>query len=413
MRFAKDSASIVPLKDTVFAVARRAKEDMAANGDQVIDATIGSLISEDGKFVALNSVFRHYDEIDDVIKASYASGMIGNPSYRKQVYSWILGKADLALSHSVIATPGGTGAVSAAMMSFLDEGQTVIVPEIGWISYDLMAAQYNLKALHYELFDGDRFDLASFEKTIQEAQKTQDRVVAVINDPCHNPTGYTLSSEEWAEIIAILNRASEKGPVILINDIAYIDYSFHLSSVRDYLTLFNGFSDGVMAVIAFSTSKTLTSYGLRCGAAILLARNETDVRDAETVMEKTARAGWSNIANAAMENFVWVTTEGKEAYLEEKQKYIDLLKQRSDLFLKEARDCQLPIYPYREGFFITIREKDNAMVEKIHNELMNRHIYTVTVNKGIRVAICSLPIRKIQGLAAKIREVMDFCRKGE
>ena len=168
-----------------------------------------------------------------------------------------------------------------------------------------------------------------------------------------------------------------------------------------------------MAVIAFSTSKTLTSYGLRCGAAILLARNVTDVRDAETVMEKTARAGWSNIANAAMENFVWVTTEGKEAYLEEKQKYIDLLKQRSDLFLKEARDCQLPIYPYREGFFITIREKDNAMVEKIHNELMNRHIYTVTVNKGIRVAICSLPIRKIQGLAAKIREVMDFCRKGE
>jgi aspartate aminotransferase/aromatic-amino-acid transaminase len=174
------------------------------------------------------------------------------------------------------------------------------------------------------------------------------------------------------------------------------------------MTNFNAFSDNVMAIIAFSTSKSLTSYGLRCGASIVLAKNPEDVREAEIVLEKTARSIWSNVPNAAMENFAWVVSEGKEPYLEEKQKYIDLLRRRSDLFLKEARACGLPMYPYKEGFFITVPVEDNKRVERIHEELMKRHIYTVTVNHGIRIAICSLPVRKIYGLPQKIKDVLDF-----
>ena len=173
------------------------------------------------------------------------------------------------------------------------------------------------------------------------------------------------------------------------------------------MSCFNAFTDNVMAVIAFSCSKSLTSYGLRCGASIVLAQKEEDVREAEIVLEKTARSIWSNVPNAAMDNFTWVVTEAKEPYLEEKEKYIDLLKQRSDIFLAEARACGLPIYPYKEGFFITVIVDDNKRVERIHEELMRRHIYTVTVNKGIRVAICSLPIRKVTGLAKRIKEVLD------
>jgi aspartate aminotransferase/aromatic-amino-acid transaminase len=229
----------------------------------------------------------------------------------------------------------------------------------------------------------------------------------VINDPCQNPTGYSLTEEEWIQLISYLNEVSETAPVVLINDIAYIDYSYQPEKSRNFLSAYNGFSDKVMACIAFSCSKTMTSYGLRCGAAILLTQQEKDLLEVETVMEKTARATWSNIPNAAMENFVWVVTEGKEPYLEEKQYYVDLLKQRSDIFLTEAKACGLPIYPYREGFFITVKVDNNDRVERIHEELMNRHIYTVTVKKGIRFAICSLPVKKIYGLAEKVKAVLD------
>ena len=48
-------------------------------------------------------------------------------------------------------------------------------------------------------------------------------------------------------------------------------------------------------------------------------------------MEKHARASWSNIPNAAMENFVKVTTEQKDEFNAEKAKYVDLLRQRCEV----------------------------------------------------------------------------------
>ena len=138
------------------------------------------------------------------------------------------------------------------------------------------------------------------------------------------------------EIIDFCNELSNEGPVIILDDIAYIDYSYNLERSRDYMNAFNRMNDQVMIVVAFSCSKTLTSYGLRCGGAVILARNQEDVRALEILMEKHARASWSNIPNAAMENFVKVTTEHKDDFYEEKGKYVDLLRQRCEVFKKEA-----------------------------------------------------------------------------
>ena len=77
------------------------------------------------------------------------------------------------------------------------------------------------------------------------------------------------------------------------------------------MNTFNDITDNVLICIAFSCSKTVTSYGLRCGAAIVLGKDPEKVDEVEIVMEKKARATWSNIPNAAMENFTWVVNENK------------------------------------------------------------------------------------------------------
>lgn len=268
-----------------------------------------------------------------------------------------------------------------------------------------MAHENGIEYVTFSMFDGDSFNLNSVKETVKAVQSKQDRVVLILNDPCHNPTGYSLTMDEWKELIAFLNEASKETPVILIDDIAYIDYSNDLNHVRDYMETFNDISNNVLITVAFSCSKTMTSYGLRCGAAIILAKNAKDVRDAEIIMEKKARATWSNIPNAAMKNFTWTITENKDAFLKEKQSYIDLMKQRSDIFLKEAKEVGLNTYPYKEGFFVTLRMNDNELRDKVHEEFMNQHIYTVKVNHGIRVAVCSLPVKKVYGLAKKMKEI--------
>jgi aspartate aminotransferase/aromatic-amino-acid transaminase len=406
MTFTRKSANLVPIEDTVFAVVNLAKEDKQKNGpEKVVDATIGSLYGEDGKLVAYDSVFNHYDAIDHRVKAAYAASFTGNPDYRRDVYSWVTRGKTEPLAHSVIATPGGSGAVSTSFTTFLDEGETVILPDIAWGSYQLMASQNNLKAVTYSMFDGGSFNLKSVAEAMAKTAETQDRLVVVVNDPCHNPTGYSMTMQEWDSLIALLNDYSKKMPVILIDDIAYIDYAYDPEHSRDYMGLFTKISSQVLICIAFSCSKTLTSYGLRCGAALLLARDPASVREAEIVFEKAARATWSNIPNAAMANFSWVTTENRAAFEQEKQQYVALLRERSAIFLKEAKAADLAIYPYREGFFITLAISDNALRSRVHETLIREHIYTVQVNHGIRVAVCSLPLAKVHGLAARIKAV--------
>ena len=406
MPFTKHSADLTPIVDTVFSIVAKAKEDKAKNPDLVVDATIGSLYGEDGKLVALDTVFNHYDEIDHRTKAAYAASFSGNPGYRENVYRWLTEELDMHLAHSVIATPGGSGAVSIGFTTFLDEGETILLPEIAWGSYALMAHENNLKYITYENFKGNSFNLDSVKEKVNSLKAVQDRIVLVLNDPCHNPTGYSMTHQEWKELISFLNEVSKTNKVILINDIAYIDYSYNTPrQARSYMEYFNDISENVFIEVCFSCSKTLTSYGLRCGAAVLLAKNPKDVRDVEIIMEKKARATWSNIPNAAMENFTWIVTQGREAFLKEKQKYIDLMKERSSIFLKEAAECGLDVYPYKEGFFVTLRIEDNALGNKIHQAFMDHHIYTVKVNHGIRVAVCSLPVAKVKGLAAKMKEI--------
>lgn len=408
MSFVKQKVNTTPIEDTVFAIVKKAKEAIAEVGaEHVVDATIGSLYNEEGTIVAYDSVFTPYNNIPKETKAAYAGSFVGNDSFRQQVYDWIVAPSGSTLAHSVIATPGGTGAVAMTLSEILDEGETVILPEIAWGSYKLMATMDNLNAKTYALFEGDHFNLTSLKETCKDVMKTQKKLLLIINDPCHNPTGYSLSIEEWQEVVSFLNECSKEVPVVLLNDIAYMDYAYDLDHSRDYMKTFDGFSDNVMAVVAFSCSKSLTSYGLRCGAAILLAKQEEAVRGVEIVFEKAARAIWSNIPNAAMDNFTYVTTTNKDAYMKEKAFYVGLLKERSEIFTQEADACNLVYYPYKEGFFVTVKVEDNALRDQYHDALMAQHIYTVKVNKGIRVAVCSLSVEKTKGLAKRMKEILD------
>ncbi|MCF0258470.1 MAG: aminotransferase class I/II-fold pyridoxal phosphate-dependent enzyme [Erysipelotrichaceae bacterium] len=406
MSFVKDTVNRTPIIDNVFGVASKAKAAKAEIGkENVVDSTLGSLFDENGDLVALDTVFDSLKSLDNRNLAAYAASFTGNPAFREKAVDWVLNN-NSSLYKEVIATPGGTGAVGISVTSTLEPGQTLIIPEIAWGSYSLMAQMSNIKTAAYSLFEGDHFNLDSFKKTVQDVMKTQDKVVVIINDPCHNPTGYTMSEEEWKEVVDFLNECSKTHSVVLINDIAYIDFSYRKEKAKEYFHVFDSISPNMAVVVAFSISKAMTSYGLRCGAAIILANSPEAVEEIKIVFEKEARAIWSNINNGAMQMFVDVLDNHQDAYLAEKQKYVDLLEERSSIFVKEAAEAGLSHYPYKEGFFITL-DLDNETADKFHAALMDEHIYTVKVNKGIRVAVCAVPVFQIKGLAGRMKEILD------
>lgn len=406
MSFVKDSVNRQPIVDTVFAIVEKAKEDKEKNGaENVVDATIGSLYNEQGSIVAFDTIFNSLKGLDNAVLAKYAASFTGNPDFKQHVLEWIV-PSENTLEKEVIATPGGTGAVGMTISECLEPGQSVILPNIAWGSYNLMAQMNNINVVNYSLFDGDHFNMTSFKEACEQVMASQDRLVIVINDPCHNPTGYSMSDAEWDAVIEYLNQCAQTHSVVLLNDIAYIDFSTRGQAAKDYMTKFNNIDDNVAVVVAFSISKSMTSYGLRCGAAILMTQQKEGVQELKIVFEKDARATWSNINNGAMAMFVDVLDNHKEEYDQERESYVRLLEERANCFTSQADQVGLAYYPYKEGFFVTL-SMDNETRDKFHEALMEQHIYTVKVNQGIRVAVCSLSKEKTDGLAKRMKEIYD------
>ncbi len=393
--------------DKVFKAAVAANEAKAIYGDKVVDATLGTLFDEDGTFVALDSVWEPYESIDKIQKAKYASSIQGNPDFNQAIYDWLFGDLDVEIKCEIIATPGGAGAVSSTMKNVLNPLETVIKPNLGWGPYKTMASEANITLTDYNMFSGNVFDIRDFKKTLTEVMKKQGKVLAIINDPCHNPSGYTLKSDEWDNILAFINELSKKGPVVILHDIAYVDYNHEVNGWKKHFKKYNDLAENVMIVIAFSCSKTLTAYGARVGAQVVITKNNEQLENFKNAAIYSARSIWSTVNNSVMKLFSTIINDDKlrEKYMIEKQFYIDLLNDRASIFVNEAKEVGLSIYPHTEGFFVTIKV-DELEKEVLNKKLQDNNIFTVEVDGGLRVAICSVPKRKLKGLAARIKNII-------
>ncbi len=69
---------------------------------------------------------------------------------------------------------------------------------------------------------------------IIQIEVSSQRAVVIINDPCHNPTGYTMTKQEWKQILDGFNQLSEKGKIVLLHDVAYIDFNHQLDDWKDH-----------------------------------------------------------------------------------------------------------------------------------------------------------------------------------
>lgn len=394
--------------DKVFKAAVACNEAKKIHGDIVVDATLGTLFDEDGVFVAFDSVWNNFSEIDNIQKAKYASSIQGNPEFRNSVYNWLFGGLEEEIPCEIIATPGGAGAISSTMKNILNIGETIIIPDLAWGPYKTMAHEFGLTLTKYNMFDGNSFDLTGFKEVLTQVMETQGKVLVIINDPCHNPSGYTLTDAEWSDIMDYAGELSKMGPVVLLNDIAYVDFNAKGNEWKKGFSRFNNLPKNVMAIIAFSISKTLTAYGARCGAQIAISNDKEQLESFKNAAIYSARSIWSTVNNSAMRLFSLImdTPHLQDAYMKEKKYYVDLLKDRSDIFVTEANQIGLPIYPYKEGFFVTLIMKDVAKKEAFNKKLQENYIYTVEVDGGLRIAICSVPKRKLVGLAKKIKALM-------
>ncbi|WP_300331336.1 aminotransferase class I/II-fold pyridoxal phosphate-dependent enzyme [Fusobacterium sp.] len=400
-----------------FGLAREVKALEKEHGkDSVINSTLGTFFREDEKLAVLTTVEKVYRETETPDIFGYAAGVSGSAEYKTAVKKNLFGKnCDYITKNAfvdVAATPGGTGAIYIAFKGYGNEGNTVLLPEYMWDAYVHLTGANNLNNVTYKLFDGDRFNIKDFSEKLLEVVKRDGRVLAVINDPCQNPTGYSLSHEEWEEVIEVLKEGSKYGDVILINDIAYIDYDFRgRDASREYMKLFVGLPENVVITFAYSMSKSYTSYGLRTGAIVAVSSSKKVMDEFTIVAEYLCRSSWSNVSRGGMALLTKVYSDEKilEAVNDERNEWVDLLKRRANIFMEEAKKVGLETCPFRSGFFITIPLEKNK--SEIVEDLKTKKTFVLSVKKGIRIAICSISCKKLEILPKLIKDSIEKFNK--
>ncbi|MGL5960644.1 MAG: pyridoxal phosphate-dependent aminotransferase, partial [Cetobacterium sp.] len=255
--------------DNGFQIANNAKLAAAKFGkDNVINGTLGIFYNNNEEMHTLNIVNHEYKDISNTDLFNYASSISGEVNFVEAVKQYVLGRDYKNKFENkfleVIATPGGSGALFNTFKNYVNIGEYVLLPNYMWSSYKLMSKEVGGDFKTYSLFNNkEEFDLINFKKSVFELAKTQKNVVIVLNNPCHNPTGYTLSSSELKEVMNILKEASSLSNIILINDIAYMDFN---NEENNFTDIYQDLPENLLVVITFSMSKSLCSYGLRVGA---------------------------------------------------------------------------------------------------------------------------------------------------
>ena len=395
------------LSSNILTIAAEAREAKKLNPN-VIDGTIGTLYDEDGKMLEFPSIKKIIDSLSYAEKFGYAS-TAGTAKFKEGIARWALMQTydDVTKDfyYGVIPTPGGSGAIGNTIDNYANEGDSILVPNICWGPYNAMAKERGCSVKNYELFKDGYFNTEDFKKDAFELAEKQGRVLAIINDPCQNPTGYALEDKDWDEIIECINEISKDKTFVLLYDMAYIDYSHKgLSESREIFRKFKQFNENVMIVLAFSGSKTFSLYGLRIGAQMALTKDKEEIEYFNNANECSARATWSNAAKmgVSLVEKLMFNDALKNEFMKELEDASNLLLDRSKLFLKEAKECGLECYTYKSGFFITIP----CNGEKVFDRLKENGIFVVPLKQGIRVSLSALSKKEIANLASKIKEVL-------
>lgn len=395
-------------KDCIFALNSRAQEEAKVLGkDKVINGTLGSIMDENGDIVFLKPVEREYLNLPRNEYVAYAP-IAGLPEYLDAVVKECFGESKPDAFIEAVATAGGTGGIHHLVHNYTDPGDTVLTADWYWGAYNQICNDNHRYLKTYTLFDANReFNFEAFKVETDAIAAKQENVVIIFNTPGNNPTGFSLTDEDWDKVIGYTKELVKNGKnkVVIACDVAYIDYSGEKQTVRRFFKKFSHLPKEILAVVCYSLSKGFTMYGQRVGAMIGVSAEEEIAKEFKEINSITSRATWSNICRPAMRTMANIVSDPAKlsAYEAERNEYCVLIQERARIFVEEANAVGLPCLPYCGGFFLTIPTEHSM---DIVEALAKQHIYVVPLGHGVRVAACSITKAKMKGLATIIYNTM-------
>lgn len=219
-------------------------------------------------------------------------GMAGLPEFTAAVQTLMFGPGSeimTARRATAVQTPGGTGAlrVAADFLRKASPSSTVWVSQPTWPNHPPLFRNAGLTVETYPYFDAAR-NCVDFDHMIGGLERINQGDIVLLHGCCHNPTGADLSSDQWADVAALLER---KGGVPLV-DFAYQGFGRGLDEDAVGVRILAGRLPEVL--IASSYSKNFGLYNERTGALTVVAHTPAAADAVLSQLKIVVRGNYSN-----------------------------------------------------------------------------------------------------------------------
>mgnify|MGYP006274607369 CR=1 FL=1 len=259
----------------------------------------------------------------------------GTETYREKLSGYYERTGLTVDPNEIVVTTGGSEALLFGLMSCLDAGDELIVPEPFYANYNGFARAGDIRIVPVPTRIEDGFALPAiddFEDLIT------DRTKAILICNPNNPTGYLYSQEE----MDVLSRIVREHDLFLFADEVYREFAYDGKTHISLLT-YDELADH--AVVIDSISKRYSACGARLGA--LVTRNEA-VRAAAVKFAQT-RLSPPTLSEAVA-----------EAALDLPQSYFDEVVEeygdRRRVLLQELETMEGVVCPTPGGAFYAMAE---------------------------------------------------------
>ncbi len=373
-----------------------------------VNATIGIALDEDGAPMCLPciagrvrlppaSVFSYASSFGrpDLRRAWQAALTEKNPSLRGKGFS--LPIVSCALTHGL----------SMCGYLFCDPGDRVVFPDLYWENYELIFSLGCGAGLDpFPMFDArGGFNVGGLrDKLAAGGAKT----LVILNFP-NNPTGYTPTCAETAEIVGALREAAGRGTrlVVLVDD-AYFGLVYEDGILAE--SLFGHLCDlhaNLLAVKLDGPTKEDYAWGFRVGFLTFGVRGGTPAAYA-ALEAKTAGAIRGSISNASnLGQSLLVSAYADPVYPAEKRQKYGILRGRYERVKAilaahpEYREEFVPM-PFNSGYFMCLRML-RADPERLRQLLLSEYSVGVIVMSGlVRLAFSATPLDRLEALFDRI-----------
>lgn len=226
-------------------------EAAKARGTKVYHLNIGQPDIETPK--AILDAVRNTDM--KVLEYSHSAGF---ESYRKKLVGYYAGHGVTVNHNQIIITTGGSEAILFAIMSCLDPGDEIIIPEPFYANYNGFSTSAGVKIVPIPSTIDEDFALPSIS-AFESAVTTRTKAIMICNP--NNPTGYLYSKEE----LQVLRDICLKHDLFLFSDEAYREFCYDGRKHISALTL-DGMEENV--ILLDTISKRYSACGGRIGAFV-------------------------------------------------------------------------------------------------------------------------------------------------